>query len=108
MKAQNFGVQFDNLMYVNGSFSSLMGSREGQFIELLNGLSPNCSNIRSREHIGDQDPGSGHVPRHNMNLQLMLDGGNNNNADGFLNIQTGGDGGGDSNYWRGGDGWADL
>ncbi|KAL2516331.1 dof zinc finger protein DOF3.1-like [Forsythia ovata] len=93
-------------MYVNGSFSSLLGSSEGQFTDLLNGLSPNCSNMQSREQVGDQDPGSGHVPGHNMDLQLVLDGGNENNADGFLNIHS--SGGGDSNCWSGGDGWADL
>ncbi|KAL2489084.1 dof zinc finger protein DOF3.1-like [Forsythia ovata] len=71
LKAQNYGVQFDNLMYVNGSFSSLLRSSKGQFSDLLNSLNPNCSYIQSRE----QDPGSGHVLGHNMDLQLVLDGG---------------------------------
>ncbi|KAL2519011.1 Dof-type domain-containing protein [Abeliophyllum distichum] len=90
LKAQNYGVQFNNLMYVNGSFSSLLGLSEGQFSDFLNGLSPNCSNMQPREQVGDQDSGLSHVPGHNMDLQLVLDGGNENNADRFLNIQTNG------------------
>lgn len=99
LKAQNYGGQFENLM----DFSSLLESSGGQFNDLLNGLSPNCSKMQSRELVGDQDPCSGH----NMDLQLVLEGGNdNNNADGYLNIQCGG--GGDSSCWNGGEGWPDL
>ncbi|CAA3002507.1 dof zinc finger protein DOF3.1-like [Olea europaea var. sylvestris] len=98
LKAENYGGQFENLT----DFSSILGSSGGQFTDLLNGLTPNCSKVQSIELVGDQDPCSDH----NMDLQLVLEGGNDNNADGYLNIQCGGSAG-DSSCWNGGEGWPD-
>ncbi|KAI3463278.1 hypothetical protein Pfo_019941 [Paulownia fortunei] len=104
LPGENFVGQFGNFLGVSGSFSSLLGSSGGQFGSLLDGLGPNGSSLQMSEHFGD--PGSGQ----NVDPQVGLESGSSGNADGFLNLQGGGDGG-DTGCWGGGsgsNGWPDL
>ncbi|KAL3631979.1 hypothetical protein CASFOL_024963 [Castilleja foliolosa] len=96
LKGDNFEGQFGGFMGASGSFSSLMGSTEGQYSNFLDGQ----SGLQMGGGDNFCDPGSGQ----NMDPHGLESGGSNN-ADGFLNI-PGGDGGG---AWSGGsNGWPDL
>ncbi|KAL3632911.1 hypothetical protein CASFOL_025895 [Castilleja foliolosa] len=91
-KEDNFEGQFGDFLGASGSFSSLLGSTEGQFSNILDGPS-------DLQMGGDhfEDPGSGQ----NMDPN-GLEGG-----DGFLNIP--GEEGGGGGRWSGGSNvWPDL
>ncbi|XVF86786.1 hypothetical protein PTKIN_Ptkin18bG0070500 [Pterospermum kingtungense] len=87
------------MMDVGGSFSSLLASSGGQFGNLLEGLNPSGSGLKTVQ-MGDfggnldsergKNPGSGRDPD------------SNNNGESYLDVQEGG-------CWSGGsNGWPDL
>ncbi|XP_042484026.1 dof zinc finger protein DOF3.1 [Macadamia integrifolia] len=85
------------MLDITGSFSSLLASN-GQFGNLLEGLNPNASSIRTVQ-FGEfaENSSSGSIGNPTLELQ------SNNNQETFLGIQ-----GGDSSCWSGGNGWPDL
>ncbi|KAL2534091.1 Dof zinc finger protein DOF1.7 [Abeliophyllum distichum] len=93
LKADDYQGQF-------GNFSSLMGSSGGQIGNFLDGLPANGTNLEM-----GCEAGRGQGPVENVDPQLRLEGGSNNIADGFLNLQSGE---GESTCWNSGNGWPDL
>ncbi|KAL0380495.1 UNVERIFIED_CONTAM: Dof zinc finger protein DOF3.1 [Sesamum angustifolium] len=101
LKGDDFGGQLGNFVEVSGSFSSLLlASGGGHLSNLLDGLTPTGSGL---EHFGDTGSGQKQVG-------LELGSGESSNADGFLNIQSGGGGDGDDDGGWGGssNAWPDL
>lgn len=100
LKADNYHGQFGNI-------SSFLGSSSGRFGNFLDGLHSNETNLQM--DVSGCEPGTftGQDPVQNVDPQLRLDleGGNNNIADGFLDVQVGDD---ETTSWNSGNGWADL
>ncbi|XP_022724011.1 dof zinc finger protein DOF3.1-like [Durio zibethinus] len=94
------------MMDIGGSFSSLLASN-GQFGNLLEGLNPNGSGLKTvqmGDFGGSLDSGRRMNPGPGRGRDPEL-GESNNNVNTYLGLQ----GGGDTNCWTGGsNGWPDL
>ncbi|XWS12048.1 hypothetical protein CRYUN_Cryun37aG0057200 [Craigia yunnanensis] len=99
--------QDSKMMDIGGSFSSLLAS-SGQFGNLLEGLNPNRSGLKT---VQVNDFGGNLNSGREMNPNSGRDPGlgeSNNNGESFLGMQGEG-GGGDTSCWTGGsNGWPDL
>ncbi|KAF8388853.1 hypothetical protein HHK36_025533 [Tetracentron sinense] len=85
------------MLDISGSFSSLLASN-GQFGNLLDGLNPNASNVRTMQ-FGEFAENSNSSSIRNPSMELQ----GSNNPENYLGIQSG-----DSSCWGGGNGWPDL
>ncbi|KAF8400970.1 hypothetical protein HHK36_014273 [Tetracentron sinense] len=85
------------MLDISGSFSSLLASN-GQFGNLLEGMNPNSSSIRTVQ-FGEFAENSNSNSIGNPTLELQR----THNQESFLGPQSG-----DSSCWGGGNGWPDL
>lgn len=104
---ETFPLKTDNYQGQFGNISSFLGSSSGRFGNFLDGLHSNETNLQMDMSGCEPGTGTGQDPVQNVEPQLRLDleGGSNNIADEFLDVQVGDD---ETTCWNGSNGWADL